>query len=69
MPEKIPNYARRRLLLMIVLIALGTATGFIWGQQYGYRQGTNDMIRHIEQRLNSPPAAHPVQVTVALFCN
>jgi hypothetical protein len=42
---------------MIVLTALAAAAGFVWGQQYGYRQGRNDMMKQVEQRLNADPAS------------
>jgi len=52
-PAAVPHY--RRLVLVIVLTALAAAAGFVWGQRYGYRQGRNDVMRQIEQRLNAAP--------------
>ncbi|MBC3795032.1 hypothetical protein [Spirosoma utsteinense] len=51
------NYARRRLFLMIVVTALAAAAGFAWGQQYGYRQGRNDVLKQVEQRFNAAPVS------------
>jgi hypothetical protein len=52
-----PNYTLRRLLLMVVLTALAAAGGFACGQQYGYRQGRNDVMKQVEQRLNAAPVS------------
>jgi mannose/fructose/N-acetylgalactosamine-specific phosphotransferase system component IID len=67
MVKATPNYrfgryagagpARRQLVLVIVLMALAAAAGFVWGQHYGYRQGRNDIMKQIEQQLNAAPAA------------
>lgn len=55
-----PNYARRRLLFVIVLTALAATAGFVWGQHYGYRQGRNDVMKQVEQRLNAAPPSPAV---------
>ena len=49
-----PTYRNRRLLLMVLLLLLGVATGYVWGRMIGYEQGKADTIRAIEQKLTEP---------------
>ncbi len=51
----IPNYAKRRLWLLVTMTVLGGVAGFIWGQQVGIRQGKAAMLQLLETRLNQPP--------------
>ena len=46
-----PNYARRRMIALLVFTALAAAVGFAWGRWYGYDQGRKDVMQQIEQRL------------------
>jgi hypothetical protein len=50
------NYSRRRFIFLIFLMLLGTAAGFSWGYRFGYNQGKTDILKQMEQRLNSSPA-------------
>ncbi|MCK8495876.1 hypothetical protein M0L20_28680 [Spirosoma sp. RP8] len=49
----------RRLILMILLVLLGFAAGFVWGNQYGYGQGKLDTVKAIEKRFNAPEPTAP----------
>ena len=44
----------RRLILMLILTLLGFAAGFFWGNEYGYNQGKADVMKAIEDKLNTP---------------
>lgn len=45
----------RRLILMLILTVLGFAAGFVWGNAYGYSQGKADVMKAIEDKLNTTP--------------
>lgn len=55
MITSVPNYSRRRFIVLIFLMMLAVTAGFGWGYLYGVEAGKKGVLKQLEKRLNEAP--------------